>query len=139
MTRLNKVLLQGRLGGEPEIRHLEGDKMMATFNMAVDMGYRDKQGGWKEDTNWFRIVTFQKKLIEKRLSSGNLKGQTVLIDGELKSQDFKDKDDNKRRSVEIQVGPYGSIDVIHTKQKKEEGDHDVGQETAGTGTDGSSA
>lgn len=113
MSRLNKVLLQGRLGGEPEIKEAEGGKI-AVLNVAVDASYKDDDGTWQDQVDWIRVVTFRDKLIDKALSAEGLKGQAVFVDGRLKTRSY-DKDGETRYATEVLVGAYGNITVIRDK------------------------
>ena len=108
---MNKVLIQGRFGGEPEISNLEGGRRMASFRVAVDSGYKDATGEWRDQVDWFRVVTFQERFIEKLERARNLKGSMVYVDGRLRARSYE-KDGEKRSSVEVEAGPFGAIELL---------------------------
>ena len=111
MTRLNKVLIQGRFGGEPEIKHLDNERRVAYFSVAVDTGYKDDNGQWQERTDWVRVSTFRDRLIEKLEKVRKLKGSSVIVDGRLRSRSYE-KDGETRYTVDVEVGAYGDIVVV---------------------------
>jgi single-strand DNA-binding protein len=110
--RLNKVLIQGRLGGDPEITEMENGTKRATFSVAVDAGYKDDAGEWQNEVDWVRVVTFREKLIDKTLSEPGLKGRLAFIDGQLKTRSYE-KDGKPQYMTEVQVGTYGTIALVN--------------------------
>lgn len=96
---VNKVLLIGRLGSNPEIRHTSGGTAVANFNMATSENWNDKNGQKQERTEWHRIVVWGKlaELCEKYLS----KGRQCYIEGRLQTRSWDDKDGNKRYTTEV--------------------------------------
>ena len=99
MSSLNKVILIGRLGADPEIRYTADGAPVATFNIATTEAWRDKgSGGWQEKTEWHRIVAWR-NLADRaeQLKKGNL----VYIEGKIQSREFEGRDGNKRKIVEI--------------------------------------
>lgn len=91
---MNDVKLTGRLGQDPEVKHLDSGKTVANFSLAVDDGY-----GEKKNSFWFRISAWEKtaEFVEKYL----FKGSKVLVSGRLVSRQFEDKDGNNRTVVEV--------------------------------------
>ncbi|HOO89439.1 MAG TPA: single-stranded DNA-binding protein [Syntrophales bacterium] len=96
---VNKVILIGRLGADPEVRYTQDGTMVTNFNLATDEQWKDKNGEKIQKTEWHRIVTFR-KLAE---ISGNYlsKGRLVYIEGRLQTRAWDDKDGNKRYTTEI--------------------------------------
>lgn len=96
---LNKVLLIGRLGADPEVRYTGTGGAVANFNMATSESWTDKQGQKQEKTEWHRIVVWGKlgELCGQYLS----KGRQAFIEGRLQTRDWTDKDGNKRYTTEI--------------------------------------
>lgn len=99
MASLNKVILIGRLGADPEMRYTADGAPVATFNMATSESWKDKNSGaWQEKTEWHRVVAWR-NLAERteQLKKGNL----VYVEGKIQSREFEGRDGNKRKIVEI--------------------------------------
>lgn len=113
MAGVNKVILVGNLGKDPEVRHLEGGAVVANFTIATSETYKDKSGQRIEQTEWHNIVVWRglAEIAEKYLK----KGMTIYIEGKLRSRTWDDKDGNKRYTTEI-VG-----DTFTILSKKENG------------------
>ena len=96
---VNKVLLIGRLGNNPEIRHTNTGSAVANFNLATSENWTDKNGQRQERTEWHKIVVWGKlaELCEKYLS----KGRQCFVEGKLQTRSWDDKDGNKRYTTEI--------------------------------------
>jgi single-strand DNA-binding protein len=99
MSSLNKVMLIGNLGKDPEVRYTPDGAPVATFSIATSENWTDKSGGRQEHTEWHTVVAWNKlaDLCKRFLS----KGRQVYIEGRIRSRDWTDKDGNKRRSTEI--------------------------------------
>ena len=97
---VNKVILVGNLGKDPEIRKLESGNLMARFSMATSEYYTDKTSGKKiENTDWHDIVLWRglAEITEKFLK----KGMKVYVEGKLKKRAWKDKEGAQRYNVDI--------------------------------------
>jgi single-strand DNA-binding protein len=96
---VNKVILIGRLGADPEVRYTPDGTMVVNFRIATDESYKNKQGEKVVRTEWHRIVVFG-RLAE---ICGNYlgKGRLVFIEGRLQTRTWDDKDGNKRSTTEI--------------------------------------
>ncbi len=99
MASLNKVLLIGNLGKDPEIRNLENGSMVATFSIATTEGYKDKSGNWHDQTEWHNIVAWRNlaEVAEKFLK----KGSSVYVQGRLRTRTWEDKDGKKHYQTEV--------------------------------------
>jgi single-strand DNA-binding protein len=98
---VNKVILVGRLGSDPEVRYTPGGAAVANFSLATNESWKDKNGQKQERTEWHRIVTWG-RLAE--LSGQYLKkGRQVFIEGGLQTRQWDDKDGNKRYTTEIKA------------------------------------
>jgi len=111
---INKVILAGNLGKDPEVRHLEGGAVVANFPLATTETYKDKNGNKIEQTEWHNIVLWraQAEYAEKYLK----KGFTILVEGKLKTRTWEDKDKNKRYTTEV----YGDSITILVGNKRDE-------------------
>ena len=96
---VNKVILVGRLGADPEVRYTQDGMMVTNFSLATDERWTDKSGEKAQRTEWHKIVTFG-KLAE---ISGNYlsKGRLVYIEGKLQTRSWEGKDGIKRYTTEI--------------------------------------
>ncbi len=102
MTTLrNSVQLIGRLGIDPEFKELGNGRRMARFRLATNNYYNNDKGERIEQTDWHTVVAFGKvvDIIEKYVK----KGQEIAIEGRLTSNNWEDKDGNKRQSVEVHL------------------------------------
>ena len=97
---LNKVMLIGNLGRDPEVRHLESGTVNATFTLATSERYRDRTTGeTKEQTEWHNIVCWR-QLAE--FSENYLKkGTQIFVEGKLRSRSYTDQNGNMRYVTEI--------------------------------------
>lgn len=105
---MNRATLFGHLGGDPEIRRTQDGRPIATFSLATSESWRDKTSGEKrEATEWHRVVIFNEALCgiaEKYLK----KGAQVLIEGQIKTRKWQDKDGQDRYSTEIVLQGYNA-------------------------------
>jgi single-strand DNA-binding protein len=99
MDMVNKVILVGRLGADPEIRFTPDGTMVANLRLATDESYKSKDGEKVQKTEWHRIVTFRKlaEICQSYLS----KGKQIYIEGRLQTRTWEDKDGIKRSTTEI--------------------------------------
>jgi single-strand DNA-binding protein len=96
---VNKVILVGNLGNDPEMRHTPGGAGVCEFRLATNESWNDKNGQRQERTEWHRIVVWGKKaeVCSKYLS----KGRQVFVEGRLRTRSWEDKDGHKRYTTEI--------------------------------------
>ena len=96
---LNKVMLIGRLGSDPQLRYTQGGQAVANFNIATNERWTDKSGQQQERTEWHKIVVWgrQGENCEKYLS----KGRNVFIEGRMQTREWEDKEGGKRKTTEI--------------------------------------
>lgn len=96
---VNKVILIGRLGGDPEVRYTTNGGAVANFNLATNESWTDKNGQKQERTEWHRVVIWGKmaELCGQYLS----KGRQAYVEGRLQTREWNDKEGNKRYTTEI--------------------------------------
>jgi len=96
---VNKVILVGRLGRDPETRYTSGGQAVANFSLATDESYKDKNGERQKRTEWHKIVVWgkQAEIAQQYLKKGSL----VFIEGRIQSREWQDKEGQKRTSFEI--------------------------------------
>ncbi|MCC6251579.1 MAG: single-stranded DNA-binding protein [Bacteroidia bacterium] len=99
MPGINKVLLMGNLGKDPEVRHIDSGSVVASFPLATTEIYKDKNGNRQEQTEWHNIVVWGwlAEFAEKYLK----KGDAVFIEGKLRTRVTEDKEKVKRYITEI--------------------------------------
>ena len=100
MAGINKAILIGRLGSDPEVRYTPSGVAVANFSIATSEEWKDKDTGEKrERTEWHRIVAWRRlgEICGEYLS----KGRQVYIEGRIQTRDWEDRDGNKRYTTEI--------------------------------------
>jgi len=99
MASLNKVMLIGNLGRDPEIRYTPDGSPVANFSLATTDYWTDKSGTKQERTEWHNIVAWTRLAdLSKRFLT---KGKQVYVEGRLRTREWTDRDGNKRRTTEI--------------------------------------
>jgi single-strand DNA-binding protein len=112
MAGINKVILIGNLGRDPELRYTQNGQAVVNFTMATTENWTNRNGEREERTEWHRIVAWGRtaELCAQYLS----KGRTVYVEGRLQTREWEDREGQKRRTTEINaqtvqfLGPRGS-------------------------------
>src|SRR3954452_3491692 len=103
---VNKVILVGNLGRDPEVRHTQDGRSIVNLSVATSENWRDKQTGErKEKTEWHRVVIFNEnlgKIAEQYLK----KGAKVYVEGQLQTRKYTDKDGAEKYTTEIVLQKY---------------------------------
>ena len=104
MAGVNKVILLGNLGRDPEVRHLDNGRAVANFSIATSETYKNKAGEKVTNTEWHNIVVRNKaaEICEKYLK----KGDKIYIEGRLKTRKWQDDQGRERYSTEIQCTEF---------------------------------
>ena len=100
MSTLNKAMILGRLGRDPEVRYTSGGAPVANISIATNSRSRDKSGEWQDVTEWHRVVLFSKnvEIAEKYLK----KGGAVYVEGRIQTKSWEDQQSGQKRySTEI--------------------------------------
>ena len=108
MSGVNKVILIGNLGADPEVRHLQNDVTVANFNLATSETYKDRTTGEKrEQTEWHRVVVWRglAEVVEKYVR----KGSKVYVEGKLRTRKWE-KDGIERYTTEIMADELTMLD-----------------------------
>lgn len=108
MSNLNKVMLIGRLGRDPEVRHTREGNAVATLSLATSETWKDKSGERQEKTEWHRIVLFgrQAEIAGEYLSKGRL----VYVEGSLETRKWTDKAGADRYTTEVKGRSFQMLD-----------------------------
>ena len=101
MGSVNKVILIGNLGRDPEVRYTQGGAAVANFTLATNEVWTDKAGARQERTEWHRIVVWGKtaEIAREHLA----KGKQVYIEGSIQTREWNDREGNKRTTTEIKA------------------------------------
>lgn len=120
MSSINKVILVGTLGKDPEVRATQDGKEIANLSLATSERWKDKTTGErKEKTEWHRIVVFNPNLVEVCKKYIH-KGSKVYIEGSLQTRKWTDKEGVEKYSTEIVLSPfYGELVMLDKKESKE--------------------
>jgi len=98
---VNKVILIGNLGGDPELRQTPGGTSVATFTLATNESWVDKDGNRQEKTEWHRIVAWRR--LAEICGEYLAKGRQVYIEGRLRTRTWEDKQGQQRKTTEIEA------------------------------------
>lgn len=125
MAGVNKVILIGNLGKDPEMKYLEGNIARLNFSLATSDSYKDKNGNRIEQTEWHNVVMWRTlaETAEKMLK----KGTQVYIEGKLQTRQWNDKDGNKRNVTEIIAESFVIL------QKRDQNQTNAGDQTSTSG------
>lgn len=120
MASLNKVMLIGNLGKDPEVRATQAGKEIASLTVATSESWKDKNTGEKkEKTEWHRVIIFNENLVgicKKYLN----KGSKIYIEGQLQTRKWTDQAGVEKYSTEIVLQNYGGTIVMLDGPKKQE-------------------
>jgi len=113
---VNKVILVGRLGKDPELKYTPSGAPVAKFSLATDESFKDKTGEKQEHTEWHNIVAWNK--LAEVCGEYLTKGKLVYIEGTIRSRQWQDQSGNKRTSYEI-IANY--MQMLGSKAESERG------------------
>ncbi len=119
MSSVNKVMLIGRLGRDPETKWFEGGRAMCALSIATSERQKDRDGNLRERTEWHKVVLWQQlaEIAEKHLK----KGDRIYVEGKLRSRTWQDGTGVEHKAVEI-VGER--IEMLGSALRKEDGNQD---------------
>lgn len=133
MAGVNKVILVGNLGRDPELRYTPGGQAVANFSLATTERFSTRDGDKQERTEWHRIVAWGRtgELCAQYLS----KGRSVYIEGRLQTREWEDKEGQKRRTTEVVAN---TVQFLGGRGGEGAGGHDSdGPSSPGSGSGGS--
>ena len=96
---LNKCMIIGNLGRDPEMRYTPSGQPVTQFSVAVNRRYPDQQGEWQEETEWFRVVVWRERA--ERAAEQLRKGHKVYVEGRIQTRQWEDQSGNKRYTTEL--------------------------------------
>ncbi|GAB3250368.1 hypothetical protein GCM10027347_08100 [Larkinella harenae] len=104
MASMNKVILIGNVGNDPEVRYLDGGSVVAKFSVATNERYTTRTGEQVDQTEWFRVEVWndQAKTIEKYVRKGN----QIYVEGRLKTETYTDREGKERFSLTVRATTF---------------------------------
>ncbi len=105
---LNRVTLIGNLGKDPEVRRLENGIAVATFAVATNESFQDKNGEWQQLTEWHTVVAWRQ--LAERAERLLRKGSLVYVEGKLTHRKFTDREGKERFITEVLVNTFRALD-----------------------------
>jgi len=113
MAGMNRVIIIGNLGQDPEIRYTQSQKAVATLSVATSESWKDDSGKQQEKTEWHRVIVWDKQA--ENAVKYLKKGSKVAVEGKLQTRSWDDKDGVKRYTTEIVANMYGGIHFLDSK------------------------
>jgi single-strand DNA-binding protein len=105
---LNKAMIIGNLGRDPEMRYTPNGQAVTQFTVAVNRNYKDSTGEWKEETEWFRVVAWGP--LAERTAEYLRKGRKVYVEGRLQTRSWEGQDGQKRYTTELVASTVTALD-----------------------------
>jgi len=124
---VNKVILIGNLGRDPEVRRMGSGDPVVSFSVATTESWRDKATGERKDrTEWHNIVIFNENL-GKIAEQYCKKGSKVYLEGQLQTREYTDRDGNQRKTTEVVLQRFrGELTLLDSRGRGESADMDRG-------------
>ena len=128
---INKVILVGNLGRDPEVRTSQGGTPVGTLNVATSENVKDRDGNWTEHTEWHRVVCFGRTAE----NAGRFleKGRRVYVEGRLRTNKWKDKDGVDRYTTEILADVVKFLDGGKKTDRRDDDARDDGRASGAAG------
>jgi single-strand DNA-binding protein len=105
---LNKAMIIGNLGRDPEMRYTQNGQAVTQFTVAVNRNYKDPSGEWKEETEWFRVVAWA--ALAERTAEYLRKGRKVYVEGRLQTRTWEGQDGQKHYTTELIANTVTALD-----------------------------
>ncbi|MBE9503219.1 MAG: single-stranded DNA-binding protein [Proteobacteria bacterium] len=136
MAGVNKVILVGNLGRDPEVRYTKNGQAVASFSLATTERWTGKDGNKEDKTEWHRIVAWGK--LGEICGEYLVKGKQVYIEGRLQTRDWDDKDGNKKSTTEIVANNMVMLSQAGGSQQSYGGNQQASSGGGQTGSSGGS-
>lgn len=120
---LNKAILIGNVGKDPEIRSMQSGDRVASFSLATSERWKNKDGEKQEKTEWHRVSCFNQGLV-KVIENYVKKGSKIYLEGQIETRKWTDKDGVEKYSTEIILRPFKSELVLLDSKNSEPENHD---------------
>jgi single-strand DNA-binding protein len=112
---LNKCMIIGNLGRDPEMRYTPSGQAVTQFTVATNRRWRDQQDEWQEETEWFRVVVWGQQA--ERVAERVRKGNKVYIEGRIQTRQWEDQSGQKRYTTELIANQVTSLE----RRERDEG------------------
>lgn len=121
MSSVNKAILIGNLGRDPEVRKMNSGDSVVSFSLATTESWRDKASGERKDrTEWHNVVIFNENL-GRVAEQYCKKGSKIYIEGQLQTREYTDKDGNQRRITEIVLQRFrGELTLLDSAKSRDD-------------------
>jgi single-strand DNA-binding protein len=129
---LNKCMIIGNLGRDPEMRYTPSGQAVTQFSVATNRNFRDPQGEWQSETEWFRVVVWGEQ--GERAADQLRKGNKVYVEGRIQTRQWEDQSGNKRYTTELIANRVTSLE-----RRDREGEPPFPSDAAGGFSGGSGA
>ena len=127
---LNKCMIIGNLGRDPEMRYTPGGQAVTQFSVATNRNYRDQQGEWQSEAEWFRVVVWAEQ--GERAAENLRKGHKVYVEGRIQTRQWEDQTGNKRYTTELIANRVTSLE----RRDREDGPPPPGDTSSGDAASG---
>jgi len=105
---LNKCMIIGNLGRDPEMRYTPNGQAVTQFTVAVNRNFKGTNGEWQEETEWFRVVAWGP--LAERTAEYLRKGRKVYVEGRLQTRQWEDREGQKRSTTELVAQTVTALD-----------------------------
>ena len=105
---INKVILIGNAGNDPEVRTIESGSTVARVSLATNESYKDKEGNWQTQTEWHNLTLWRD--LADRARDQVKKGSTLYVEGKIQNRKYTDKDGVEKSVTDIVVGSFRVLD-----------------------------
>jgi single-strand DNA-binding protein len=105
---LNKCMIIGNLGRDPEMRYTPSGQAVTQFTVATNRRYQSQQGEWQEETEWFRVVVWGQQA--ERVAERLRKGHKVYVEGRIQTRQWEDQAGQKRSTTELVANQVTSLE-----------------------------
>lgn len=116
---MNKVILTGNVGKDPEVKHLESGTTVANFSLATNESYTNRNGEKVQDTEWHNIVAWGK--IAETIERYVFKGSKLLVEGKIRTSSWEGRDGNTHYKTEVLIHNFEFIGAKPQEQRRDEG------------------
>ncbi|MGI8999766.1 MAG: single-stranded DNA-binding protein [Candidatus Limnocylindria bacterium] len=128
---LNKIMIIGNLGADPELRYTPGGKAVTELCVAVNDNRKGPDGEWIEETLWFRVSVWEQAA--ERLAEQLRKGNKIYAEGQLRAREYEARDGQKRTSLEL---AFARVVNLERRPRDEDGGPGGGSGSGGAYDDG---
>jgi single-strand DNA-binding protein len=108
LASVNKIIVIGNVGRDPELRYTANGKSMVKFSLATNHRFQDQNGEWQEQTEWFNVIAWNQ--LGERVMERIQKGSQAYIEGRLQSRTWTGNDGKERKDLEIIANTILSLD-----------------------------